>query len=643
MARRYISGSPRGNLLRHSVGVDTYRHLSKKWHPSPPIFQLGESSRIALQRGIGNATFTRTSSATVIDHEGLVRTVPANCALRTGARFVQNYAASGSSNDFTHAAWTKIRNANAVSANVLNFTAATSDVWPQYDTVYQSLAGDIPLQNHVVASIELSGIEGETLRLYMIGSSGGAVSVTVTLTATPVRYSLGRISPGEDSAWGPSFYIERLLAHTATVVYASEVLLEDVTGQSNQNPGEYVSVGVESAPYHGLGADGIKAFDYANGNTVDGSGVVTEAAGAVISPAPMWEHQPASENLCTYSYDLTQWDTPRSSLLDETGIDGHPAKASTSTTTSGSFDPVFHAITCEIADYTVVFAIKKTTGATTFPGMRFYLITANTWYGLTLNTNTGAYTVRNLSQPISPVVKSIGNWWYVAIEGASAAVDTLQMEIFPAANTDMGATWSSTPAGSVVTGYVGLYKNTSPQAAINLSPIPTSGAAASRTTPVWKYPRAGNVDETSGTLVVKGLIPGAAYADVPDGTVLSYVSLKDITYNLLYANRTSNPYGVFPRSYDGSWLWGIETYEWLAGNEYNLAVRWNATTLKRQVGYQDVTGAGSWQWGTEVAFDGAFAIGDFIQLFYNNAYPQKFRDIRIWDDDKGTYFIEARY
>ncbi len=44
--------------------------------------------------------------------------------------------------------------------------------------------------------------------------------------------------------------------------------LEDITGQSNTNPGEYVSVGVLSAPYHGAGVDGVKYFSTLNGNTV---------------------------------------------------------------------------------------------------------------------------------------------------------------------------------------------------------------------------------------------------------------------------------------------------------------------------------------------------------------------------------------
>ena len=49
---------------------------------------------------------------------------------------------------------------------------------------------------------------------------------------------------------------------------------EDVTSQSNQNPSEYVSTGVLSAPYHGAGVDRAKYFTTNNGNTVS-SNIVT--------------------------------------------------------------------------------------------------------------------------------------------------------------------------------------------------------------------------------------------------------------------------------------------------------------------------------------------------------------------------------
>lgn len=72
---------------------------------------------------------------------------------------------------------------------------------------------------------------------------------------------------------------------TCTVAAAADVQFEEVTGQSNTNPSEYVSVGVLSSPYHGANVDGVKYFTTQNGNTV-AANVVTEAVGAALTNMP---------------------------------------------------------------------------------------------------------------------------------------------------------------------------------------------------------------------------------------------------------------------------------------------------------------------------------------------------------------------
>ena len=44
--------------------------------------------------------------------------------------------------------------------------------------------------------------------------------------------------------------------------------IEDVTGQADQNPSEFVSVGVESAPYHGANVDGVKYYETENNTSM---------------------------------------------------------------------------------------------------------------------------------------------------------------------------------------------------------------------------------------------------------------------------------------------------------------------------------------------------------------------------------------
>jgi hypothetical protein len=78
---------------------------------------------------------------------------------------------------------------------------------------------------------------------------------------------------------------------TVTITGAvTKISLEDVTGQANQNPGEYQKVDAANSLY------GFAYYATENGNTVDGSGVVTEAVGANLSPAPTMVHWPSSTN-----------------------------------------------------------------------------------------------------------------------------------------------------------------------------------------------------------------------------------------------------------------------------------------------------------------------------------------------------------
>lgn len=79
-------------------------------------------------------------------------------------------------------------------------------------------------------------------------------------------------------------------------------MTENVTGASNQNPGEYQSTGVLSAPFQGSNVDGVRCYATLNGNTV-ASNIVTEATGAAISTSILGGFLPeaGATNLCLRS------------------------------------------------------------------------------------------------------------------------------------------------------------------------------------------------------------------------------------------------------------------------------------------------------------------------------------------------------
>lgn len=133
------------------------------------------------------------------------------------------------------------------------------------------------------------------------------------------------------------------------IVTASVAALSDLQCETGSIPSEYVSVGVLSAPYHGAGVDGVKYFTYANGNTVDGSGVVTEAQGAALPqtygvPGLMVEEQRTNKALQNCS-PPTSWGfqggaiAANQVLCPDGSISGAKFTESTATSGHGIYNP----------------------------------------------------------------------------------------------------------------------------------------------------------------------------------------------------------------------------------------------------------------------------------------------------------------
>lgn len=176
-------------------------------------------------------TYTRATTATQHDFEGRIIPVASGQARTEGARVVTN----------------AIANASSASLAV----AATDTITVAADTVW----------------------------VFSMGPGSGTVTFTGTATG-----SSGTLTADASNRTAKTLTITGAgtIIMTASVAPVVDYQIENVTGQTNQNPSEYVSKGVLSSPYHGLGADGAKAFTYLNGNTVS-DGVVTEATGPAIS------------------------------------------------------------------------------------------------------------------------------------------------------------------------------------------------------------------------------------------------------------------------------------------------------------------------------------------------------------------------
>jgi len=208
-------------------------------------------------------SFNRADTdATVKNHEGVIENVLSQEIRFLGARRVRN-AIGAPSEDWTDAAWAK-SNVNA-TADTLTATAANGNV--AIASPYTENVGAHRL------TVDLQRISG-TGDIQI----GGPVTgwTTVPVTTQNQRFSIvmnivGAALPGIQ------------IVTNGDSIRASKIQFEYVENQTDQNPAEYVSVGVLAAvPYHGSYVDGVKCFETFNGNTVDGNGVVTAGSGAGI-------------------------------------------------------------------------------------------------------------------------------------------------------------------------------------------------------------------------------------------------------------------------------------------------------------------------------------------------------------------------
>ncbi|MEE9222972.1 MAG: phage GP46 family protein [Nitrosomonadaceae bacterium] len=175
----------------------------------------------------GDPTFNRATIATVIDFEGLVKTVEIGESRFQGARRVANLIDTSS---VTLA---------VSSANTMTLGAG--------DYIFSMGAGG--------GTATFSGTGGATGTLVADAFNRTAVDKTITAGTLIV---------------------------TASVEALVDLQVELVTGQSIQRPSEPVSVGVESPPFHGAAVDGVRYLETLNGNTV-ANNIVTQATGITIS------------------------------------------------------------------------------------------------------------------------------------------------------------------------------------------------------------------------------------------------------------------------------------------------------------------------------------------------------------------------
>ena len=181
-------------------------------------FAVRSQTTIVPERASGSSTptFTRALTAYQTDFEGKLNLVPAAATREQGARVVIN---------LIPAAGTGSASLASAAAKTMTLAAGTY--------VFSMGLG--------TGTATFSGTGGATGTL--AANATNRTSVAKTITAG-------------------TFIV------TASVATLIDLQTENVTGQANQNPSEYVSVGVLSTPWHGANVDGVRYFNTLNGNTV---------------------------------------------------------------------------------------------------------------------------------------------------------------------------------------------------------------------------------------------------------------------------------------------------------------------------------------------------------------------------------------
>jgi len=267
---------------------------------SSVLFSRDFASNLSLG---ASATFTRSTTATVTDFEGLVKNCLAGEARIPGARQVRNLIPTNSWN-FLAAPW--VSRATNISieggyadpfggTNAFRCTATGSQGRTSCDSFANPGAGRVIRTSLWARRVSGTGY----FRIY--DSATGSSNYNINgLTSDWRRFStVATIS--DDAGRFPGF----IVFNSGDVVDVCYFQVTDVTGQANQNPSEDLPVGLLSSPYYGANVDGVKYFATENGNTVDANGVVTEATGAAISGVGGLLMEPQRTNYANNSDDLS--------------------------------------------------------------------------------------------------------------------------------------------------------------------------------------------------------------------------------------------------------------------------------------------------------------------------------------------------
>ena len=509
-------------------------------------FQADLTHSLVLDAGTGSPTFTRATTGTVQDNEGILRTAIAGEARFTGARRVRNLLPSTEGAFDAGSGWTLLNGAITTGVEDPN-GGSTAYTLTQSGAPSCELYPTTPFVNSsTISSVWIRRRTGTgTIRLY-----GGDYITNIT---SQVTSEWNRVTSNASESATVGFDLRTFDSGDAIDFWHPQA--EDITGRTDQTtPSEYVSVGVLSAPYHGAGVDGVKFFD----TDLDGNPIAASTLKGYLA-------EPAATNLCLQSQNLsTTWATDGSSSVTE---DQYVAPDGTTTmdkvtNIAGTFQHYLKQ------------GIAFSAGVTTASAYLRYV--NNRWAAIVMSNGGGllaaSFDLLNgvagtLGAGTTSTIQAtaIANVYRVSITGTMAAgagnlyislnsTDTASLENHTAAGTETVGAWGAqVELGSAATSY-----------------IPTTTVAVARNADVESVPTSGNITASAGWIAIT-YTPTHA----PSGTVFiwgTYVDASNYTAilhdatNLIFRKRIS---GV---NYDAT-----IANSFVSGTTYKVAATWGTS------------------------------------------------------------------
>lgn len=579
-----------------------------------------------LVLGDGSLTFARSSAATVTDWEGLVKTVLEDELRFKNARRVENLV--DASEDFS--GWSKsVAVATGVSdpdggSTAVTLTASANNEYllsrpTVIDGLDKEFRNSLWLKRRTGTGDIFVYKPDDTNEVVTLTGSWQRFATTITAGRNATQTQIGVIigvSGDEVDFWHPQG--------------------EDVTGQANQNPSEYVSVGVESGDYHGVGVDGVAVFAYENGNTV-ASNIVTEAKGSDLTTDWKPLYEPAATNLTTYSEELDNAAWTKTNVTVDADVTAAPNGVDTADRINVDATGGTHSVYRVAAPPGVTGSVPVTASCylkddgTTYGGVCYF--NNGAYYTVIIDLTDGSFADSTSSGATNTSynIETLDDGWY-RVSVTATMTGTLGY-VF-ACCSDSG---SPSYSGGRPT-YTGIAGNDmfawgaqqEDNTSVVTSYIPTSGDTANRTADdgdgAFAY---SNWNQTEGTLIFDLVMEEETNQGIFNVANAEAGVLSFDTVNEFQTDDGTNQANVDP------------TLASNLGDTIRFAIDYKTNLV---VGYKNITDAGSWVWDTDSAsYDGTFATNSVINIFHNLATVSQIKDIYYYNTEQGKAFVEANY